>query len=207
MSNFTYKDDELMHYGVLGMKWGVHRAKVYSRDYNEYNRKQKNRAAKLAYKQKQITKEQYKEKKRENAIDEYNANVEVNNRLRKLTPNKAAKMSSIYKSYQNKTLSTIPHYRLKKGAKITGRILGNIGLSTLTAGLGVAGLEVRAVAESMAGLPLHDPSLVTGLRAASKALDVGGAGAFVTRLSLAQSRANKRAAQNSYVPIKKKRKK
>lgn len=112
---------ELRHYGVIGMKWGQHKARTYIQDTNAYLRKKQNKQARIRYKSGKMSKENYKATLRFNREKEAAANVIAYQKIKSITPKENAKISSIYKSYKNKAISTIPNYTLKKGAKLAAK--------------------------------------------------------------------------------------
>ena len=46
--------------------------------------------------------------------------------------NKEKKIKSIYSKYKNEAIKTIPHYKLKKGAKKAGSLLLSLGTSSIS---------------------------------------------------------------------------
>lgn len=124
--------DELKHYGVLGMKWGVHKARSYAADRNNYIRKQKNKEAFKRLRSGEIDRYQYARARIKNRKAMDRKNQKVIDATSGLTPKKGEKISSIYKKYKDQAINTIPHYKLKKGAKKTASLLISLGTSPIT---------------------------------------------------------------------------
>ena len=145
-NRYLLNGNELYHYGVLGMRWGIHRAKGYASDTHNYIRKQKNKAALVRLKSGDITGEQYINARIKNRGAMARKNQKVAAKLSKLTPDKEKKISSIYEKYRNEAINTIPHYKLKKGAKKAGSILASLGtssVSVVTVGMIPVGLALN----------------------------------------------------------------
>lgn len=141
--------NELYHYGVLGMKWGVHKARAYAEDTNNYIRKQKNKEAKAKLKSGEYTKAQYKKAKAKNYKRMVDKNRKVVADTLKLTPQKGKKVSTIYEKYKKKAISTIPNYQLKKGAKKAGSLLVSLGTTPFSFSLS-GGLAIKTSAKYVA---------------------------------------------------------
>lgn len=143
--------NELYHYGVLGMKWGVHKAKGYAADRSDYIRKQQNKEAFKRFKSGDINGEQYVKARMKNRKAMVRKNQKVSDRLSKLTPDKEKKIKSIYSKYRNDAIKTIPNYKLKKGAKKVGSLLLTLGtssVSVVTSGAIPVGLAVNSAAKT-----------------------------------------------------------
>lgn len=146
--------DELKHYGVLGMKWGVHKARTYAMETNNYIRRQSNKKAKAKLKSGEYSIGQYERAKAKNYQAMVKKNRNVIEKTAELTPKAGESISSIYNKYKAKAISTIPHYKLKKGAKTAASILLTIGSSYTSAVWSVgaastsAGLYWQAVGKS-----------------------------------------------------------
>lgn len=125
-------DNELQHYGVLGMKWGVRKAKSYSSDLNKHRYKQSVKKSKRKLKKGEINRATYNAQKKKFATQRKKADARDTYKLDTLTPEKGKKIKSIYESYKHKAYSEIPHYAIKKGAKTAGKILVATGLGVLT---------------------------------------------------------------------------
>ena len=71
---YTYESDELYHYGVLGMKWGIHRAKKKGVEYSYKSHGQKKYEKKLAKLDKKgVSKETSNYAKASKKLDMYKA--------------------------------------------------------------------------------------------------------------------------------------
>ena len=134
--------DELKHYGVLGMKWGVYKARKYAADRNNYIRKQKNKEAFKRLKSGDINKYQYVRSRIKNRESMDRKNRKVIDATSGLTPKKGEKVSSIYNKYKNQAINTIPHYKLKKGAKTATSLLVSLGTSPINLSVGLTGLSI-----------------------------------------------------------------
>lgn len=143
--------NELKHYGVVGMRWGVHKAKGYAADKNNYIRKKQNKEAFKRLKSGDITGEQYIKARLKNRKAMYRKNQKVSDKLNKLTPAKEKKIKSIYSKYKDEAVKTIPHYKLKKGAKKAGSLLLSLGtssVSVVTYGAIPVGLALNSVGKT-----------------------------------------------------------
>ncbi len=128
--------DELYHYGVIGMRWGIHKAVTYARDTNKHRYKQKVKALDSKHSKalrdgegKPLTREQYFGAKARYKKELEADNKRVYKELGKIKVNKNKTVKSIYQKYKDKAIEEIPHYKLKRAAKVTAKTLGLIGLT------------------------------------------------------------------------------
>lgn len=158
LGNGMYSDsgsnDHLMHYGVLGMKWGVHKAKGYERDIAISRRNKKVRAAKAKIRNRQGStryddRKYLKEKIAEANIDLKKDILDIKNKYSNV-PKKAkgVKRSEIWKNAEKRAKSEIPNYAVKHAIRKAGKIAGIATLS-LGAAMGTgAGIAMAATGQS-----------------------------------------------------------
>lgn len=131
------KTNELCHYGVLGMRWGVHKARTYAHDVNKYRYKQNIRRLNSKMSKalrdgegKTMSRSQYERAKKKYKTELKRANDKIDREIGKTKIQKDSKVSAIYRKYKDQAVKEIPHYKLKRGLKTTGKVLGYIGLAT-----------------------------------------------------------------------------
>ena len=123
--------DHLAHYGVVGMHWGVRKARKYAKDLNQAKRNDEVRKSRLEKNQGKITKKQHKEnvkkanarqKARDKKVRQDLSNVKKTNR--------GVKARTISEPYKNKAYSGIRNYGGKRVARgIERGLTGWWGLS------------------------------------------------------------------------------
>lgn len=151
-------EDELMHYGIIGMKWGIRRYQPYSQGYNPQHvgrfqakkgvrqasehqqninwreRNQKVRADKLLRDSGKITKDEYKRRKREHNIE-----LKEKNRYAKsadfvkeaLSGARNSDAAGVSGRYAEKAYKGDPNYSKKRGVQIANKILtGYLGATS-----------------------------------------------------------------------------
>lgn len=152
-SNNNPQEYNLEHYGVLGMKWGIRKAREAENDINHYRRNKALRSARKARDRGEISNEEYKKKKQ--AINDNRKRIsnEIKNKYKDLKPVKGASVKSLYMKQRQAAAREIPHYTAKR--RIRSIVRGvNAGLmATNVAGAGaLAALSYtvpRKVADQM----------------------------------------------------------
>lgn len=124
--------NELYHYGVLGMKWGVHKARTYAHDVNKYRYKQNMKALKSDKRSGKISGEKYYNAKQRYKQDLKRANRASDREIGTTRLHSDRKVSSIYNKYKTQAVKEIPHYELKRGLKTTAKVVGVLGGTALS---------------------------------------------------------------------------
>lgn len=158
-------NDELQHYGVKGMKWGVRRnTKLLA----NHKRNQTIKKARSDYKKGRISKTKKNITIEQAKIDRKNTISKTKKKVKGMSKDQLTRYSDKLKV---QTVKDVPHSKLKKGARTVSNILARTGQA---GGLGMVGVGAL-VAASASGLPapLAVPVVGAGLQGV-------GAGAYVT---------------------------
>lgn len=124
----SVSEDELMHYGVKGMKWGVRRdvELIANRRRNDTVRKAKN-----DYEMGKIDKSKYKSLKKQANVDKKSYMNKVKKDFESKSKADQYKMSTQIKT---QAIKNVPHRRLKKGLKLINHVntaynIASVGLT------------------------------------------------------------------------------
>lgn len=162
----------LKHYGVLGMKWGVRKARSYSKDVNAYRRRKANRLAKQKYKAGKLGKQEYKLAKASNRRKERNRNIRFNRQMKNLTPEKEKKIADIYKKYKDTAYKEIPNYAIKRGARSVAKAAMSIGVMAATGG--ISSIASKVGISAAVNIGVKNAGVAAGIKYGSKAIKYAG---------------------------------
>lgn len=123
-----------MHYGVLGMHWGVRKAKEYDRDLAYHRRHQRNYSDKQKYKSGKITKDEYRSRKKSNK-QKYKDELKyiAKDKYSSLKPQKGKKASDIFSKSKSDAYKQIPHYGATRTVRNVMAALGGAAVGTYLA--------------------------------------------------------------------------
>lgn len=152
-------DDELQHYGVKGMKWGIRRD---FRALANHRRNREYRKAKNAYDRGDISKAEKKSRYAAARQKKKNYISETRSRYKNASPEQRRKMD---REIKNQSVNEIPYRNIKKGATTVNRILGGYGVGAAVVG-GVAGAAMfPAMAPMFVGAAVVDSAAAVGWQA------------------------------------------
>lgn len=160
--------NELYHYGVIGMKWGVHKAREYHQDRTAYAMRQKNKEARHLYKIGDIDKATYKAIKKQNKQDKYLDDSDFFEETRKVKIDRDKKASDIFRDELNTAKSEIPYYIEKRAAIKFSKIALTAAYASLPVQHFMAGKEFIRMAE------VKDFLAAGNLSYANKVVSLGG---------------------------------
>lgn len=128
-------NEELYHYGVKGMKWGVRRdyRVLANHRQNEARRKVKN-----DYEAGKITKDEKKQRMREAKQTKKNLHAEMKTRFRNAKTKE--ERTALNNKIKEQAINEVPIRRVKKGINTVNKLItvGNISGALVTAGMAAA---------------------------------------------------------------------
>lgn len=132
-------DEELYHYGVKGMKWGVRR------DYRVLANRRRNEAVrkvKADYKTGAISRSEKRQRMKEAKNTKKTLQAEMKSRYKNAKTRQDRKV--LNQEVRNQAIRDVPHRRIKKGATTVNKLLtvGHVG----TAAIGAAAAAAAAPA-------------------------------------------------------------
>lgn len=136
----TQETDELYHYGVRGMKWGVRKS---VKQLANHNRNAAVKSAKQDYRKGNITKAQKKAAIKEANVNKKNYLKDTKKNFESLPDRKAKREAS--KSITKERVSQVPHSRLKRGARLAKNILTGSAVAGSAAGAIIGTAAVPAL--------------------------------------------------------------
>lgn len=155
-----YNNEELYHYGVKGMKWGVRRN---TRVLANHRRNVKVRKIKNDYEVGKISKEKKKKLILEANLSKKKYIQDTNERLKNISSE--TEMRKYKAEVTRQTINEVPHQRLKKGITTANKVLGGMHVANSIA-TGVVG-AVGAMSVPVAGPALAGVYIGSGVAAAA----------------------------------------
>ena len=120
------RNSELYHYGVLGMKWGKHKARSYARDVNRHRYNQAVGKAKRKMKVGDISRAEYIQIKQKHKQQRESENAQINERLSNIKVDRNKTSLDIYGKDKRQATLEISNKSLKRGIRSVSSALAKL---------------------------------------------------------------------------------